>query len=1167
MIASHCSRNQDREQWEPPTREIHRVGNRNPEVEIRGGRSVHAPAVLLIVWALLVVAQVADARKIPVRKYSSQWTELRSADGEQTQQIERISRFRDLKSRLPQSAHHGHLQLGEPRLPSLDRVELSQRAGRRGGAPDTTLRVAVIRIEFETDRRGDETTGDGRFMRENPDPDRIFIDPPPHDDRYFAAHLEAVNRYWASMTYGRVAIEGDVFPRGDRFGAYRLSDMEDFGPKTEDEFFNIDGLVDYSRQSLIAADQDPDLVWSEYDVYFVVHAGSDWQNDVFQDSRFDLPTFSISFSDSEVVVTNDMPADTLTTMITYPETSSQDGFAVALNGGIAHEMGHQLGLFDIYNVETFAPTVGFYSVMDSGNLASVFVQRDDPDLPGQLLDVEVIGALPTAIGAWSRWFVTAQFGLDPPLLKRDVGRLRLHAVQSRTEEDTLPENEYKWFRLPVSATEYFMVENRVDDLDGRLPDGSFNTALDQDDSTGVILGPIKGDSDSLSHNYDLLIDPGVLIWHVDERQARANLSRGRGLNVIFEKRSITIEEADGFVDIGNPFSLSPLGTPNEAWHEGNASNFSSTTRPNSHSNLGTPTGIAVTDIGPRGQSVVMDVALGRKPVGWPMEIGPWPTGGLTSTTLADMDGDGVAEVAACGPTGVFLFRYGDADGDGDADTPGIWPATGAPTIGTPVQTQITADFDGDGQLELAATTDSGDVYVWNADGSPWSGANSAGVLLQFPPTAGPTWSPLAADLTGDGADELYLATEDGRLRGYNVELVGNPVARFPARRILGAQADSVASLITTLGAADANSDGRLQGFLSYVHQDSVFVQRFDAEGRRTFRRGHPLPAGYEPAEQERVWMIFGDMDRADSGTPEIVLALQSGFVCVYDATVKPLPGWPVVLDGPLGGSPALGDVDGDGFLELAVTSGLNVVHAFNYNATEMKGWPVRVELADFELPPYVPSPPAIADVDGDGRQDIVVGFTDFTIRAITPDGKEASGFPLSAGMAPGTTPAILDANGDGLLDLFIQAGDGTVAGHILSGAPSRTNPQWPMAGGGPQLHGRYDPARMPMVGGASGQVLEGGVVVYPNPVREYHSDLRVRYTLGPNLEPATQVEIKLYNVSGEIVLARNGTAFASSENELVVSADELKSGVYFCTIRARSGARVETAQGKFAVLR
>ena len=64
----------------------------------------------------------------------------------------------------------------------------------------------MIRVEFETDVKGDLTTGDGRFMMENPDPDTIFIDPPPHDAEYFAKHIEAVDRYWTSMSWGHTLV-------------------------------------------------------------------------------------------------------------------------------------------------------------------------------------------------------------------------------------------------------------------------------------------------------------------------------------------------------------------------------------------------------------------------------------------------------------------------------------------------------------------------------------------------------------------------------------------------------------------------------------------------------------------------------------------------------------------------------------------------------------------------------------------------------------------------------------------------------------------------------------------------------------------------------------------------------------------------------------------------
>src|SRR5262249_4416339 len=163
------------------------------------------------------------------------------------------------------------------------------------------------------------------------------------------------------------------------------------------------------------------------------------------------------------------------------------------------------------------------------------------------------------------------------------------------------------------------------------------------DSTGVILGPIVGNSDPpvVSHNYDLLLDgPGMLIWHIDERQALAFLSVGRGLNVDFDHRSVRIEEADGLVDIGSPFSPFPLGTDREAFWAGNNANFTPTTRPNSTTDVGSPSGISVMNIGPRGQDMAMDIGFSWKPRGWPMTVGTYGSSGVTSTTAADVDGDG-----------------------------------------------------------------------------------------------------------------------------------------------------------------------------------------------------------------------------------------------------------------------------------------------------------------------------------------------------------------------------------------------------------------------------------------------------------------------------------------------------------------------------------------------
>jgi Secretion system C-terminal sorting domain/FG-GAP-like repeat len=378
----------------------------------------------------------------------------------------------------------------------------------------------------------------------------------------------------------------------------------------------------------------------------------------------------------------------------------------------------------------------------------------------------------------------------------------------------------------------------------------------------------------------------------------------------------------------------------------------------------------------------------------------------------------------------------------------------------------------------------------------------------------------------------------------------------------------VSGLFTSLGCADVNGDGRIEGYLAYVRADSLFLQRFGDDGFRMFRIGHRLPEGYVTREVERAWLSFGDLDRAAGGTLEVVVTTESGLVTVLDGVLDPLPGWPKLLpQTPISGPAALGDLDGDGLLEVVVSCGLRSIHAFNYNGTEMAGWPVHVDLVDYPLPALHPSSPSIADADGDGRQDVILGFTDFTIHAISSDGKDAEGFPIPAGAATAGSPAILDANGDGRLDMFLQSGDGKVMAHVLAGTASATNPQWPMFGGGPRLHGAFDASRMPVIGFASGRVLDGPAVVYPNPVRTVHGDVHVRYTLEPGLAAATQVNVSIFNTAGEKVLSRSGSAFANTENEVVFGVHELASGVYFCTVRARSGANVETSQTKFAVIR
>jgi hypothetical protein len=150
---------------------------------------------------------------------------------------------------------------------------------------------------------------------------------------------------------------------------------------------------------------------------------------------------------------------------------------------------------------------------------------------------------------------------------------------------------------------------------------------------------------------------------------------------------------------------------------------------------------------------------------------------------------------------------------------------------------------------------------------------------------------------------------------------------------------------------------------------------------------------------------------------------------------------------------------------------------------------------------------------------------------------------------------------------MFQAQDGHAYVHMLGGVASRTNPAWPMFAGDASLSGSFDERRFPLPSASGLEVLAGPVVVFPNPVPRNQDEITIRYTLGANLDSATDVEVKLYNLAGEVVMKLAGPTAPNTENVLRVPGERFASGVYFCSVTARSGARVNDHVGKFAVIR
>ncbi|MFC1703672.1 FG-GAP-like repeat-containing protein [Candidatus Omnitrophota bacterium] len=147
-------------------------------------------------------------------------------------------------------------------------------------------------------------------------------------------------------------------------------------------------------------------------------------------------------------------------------------------------------------------------------------------------------------------------------------------------------------------------------------------------------------------------------------------------------------------------------------------------------------------------------------------------------------------------------------------------------------------------------------------------------------------------------------------------------------------------------------------------------------------------------------------------------------------------GWPQMTGNGQGtSSPALADFDGDGNLEVVIGHA-DYVYAWHSDGTLVSGWPVDVTGT-------LDSSPAIADIDSDGDLEIAIGSHDNKIYAIHHDGAMVSGWPVSTnGPVTQSSPALADLDGDGNLEVIVGAGNEVYAFHnngtLVTGWPNST---------------------------------------------------------------------------------------------------------------------------------
>ncbi|MBN2564388.1 MAG: T9SS type A sorting domain-containing protein [Candidatus Eisenbacteria bacterium] len=1029
--------------------------------------------------------------------------------------------------------------LGAPKvfrdeLPKVDALTLAASRGRARGER-TTVRLLAIRVDFQpdTDRR---STGTGAF--DYSESDSTTFDGPPHDKEYFELHMTALSNYYSSVSYGRVEIEFAVAPE-DPMGAFTLPhDMGYYHDYSEEQVWYVSQVEAFTRDAFAAADTTGSIDFSQYDGYVIFHAGADWQSDIGFDSPFDLPSAHIMLG--EPIVVNDGAWEVWNAAI-MPETSSQDGLTMVLNGTLAHEVGHVFGLPDLYNTSNFFPEIGYWGIMDSGGSIGM-------DTPWGW----AYGILPASPCAWSKEYMG---WLDPVVILNDMTDVSVKATELRG-------SGFRLFKIPITSDEYFLVENRLDDL----PDSHGNVdslLVGIDVERGVVLGPVDPflDPPVLNHEYDFLLPgPGLVIYHIDDTRVLPGLMPYDSVNADHSRRGVAIEEADGIMDLGNVQSFYWTGSrydPFFAAYDGqgelvHSNRFSWHTYPSTDTNMGARTYVSVSDISEPGTVMTMDVHFDRWKEGWPISV-DGHIGALTPR-VADLDGDGDGEIVVATREGdIYAWHH---DGTPVISLCGLFGRF-ASVPGGVSHSPALEDVDMDGDAEVIVASDAGSLYVWDHEDDNLDGFADLHSASYPSAIDGPASSnPVPADVDGTPGLEIAVTSVGGDLT--IVDHAGAPV---------GASPYSFGHLVlndVSLAAADLDLDGLSEVVMSTTNRG--WIAALNADG--TSLQGWPVTV--DSWKDEQVQLVIGDIQRSGDGAMEVVAVGSDGIVHVWDRRGVEIPGWPVDIGRRVDARPSLADLDGDGHLEIVIPAGPDEIWGLRSNGTRVEDWPLAVDPGDSTRPASATA--LVGDIDADGEMDVLAagpGGSVFAWRAVSGD--PIPGWPYSSDPALGA-PWAGDIDLDGQLDLLVAGSSGRV---LLSGMPYEFEPGgmvWSSEGGNAAGTGAYPDSLMPGAPEQTATLMAyDRTYCYPNPARG--SDLTIRVCL----EEEARIDVDILDVTGQIVehMERDGTA---PVNEIRWNTTGVASGLYIVRVQATEpmtsgaaalvgGVRSESKTMKVALIR